>query len=150
MGYHTVRTPDFFCDTFQGPRQCGTQGLTQDRSAGFADGRQLLVRPLIRMALPQLLHQKTVRQYHEVHVPGLALAVAQLTVPHAQLLLAIPMKGFRACPTMPIHTHHTRYFPLDSVRHQNNLVCSPKTGLGGMRVSEAPWGQETNHEATHA
>jgi hypothetical protein len=29
------------------------------------------------------------------------------------------------------------------------LVCSPKTGPGGMRVSEALRGQETNHEATH-
>ena len=29
------------------------------------------------------------------------------------------------------------------------MVCSPKTGPGGMRVSEALRGQETNHEATH-
>jgi serine/threonine protein kinase len=29
------------------------------------------------------------------------------------------------------------------------VVCSPKTGPGGMRVSEALRGQETNHEATH-
>jgi hypothetical protein len=29
------------------------------------------------------------------------------------------------------------------------VTCSPKTGPGGMRVSEAPRGQETNHEATH-
>jgi hypothetical protein len=28
------------------------------------------------------------------------------------------------------------------------VVCSPKTGPGGMRVSEALRGQETNHEAT--
>ena len=31
---------------------------------------------------------------------------------------------------------------------QEVLVCSPKTGAGGMRVSEAPRGQETSHEAT--
>ena len=36
-------------------------------------------------------------------------------------------------------------FPNDT-----SVVCSPKTGPGGMRVSEAPRGQETNHEATHA
>ena len=30
-----------------------------------------------------------------------------------------------------------------------DMICSPKTGPGGMRVSEAPRGQETNHEATH-
>ena len=29
------------------------------------------------------------------------------------------------------------------------VTCSPKTGPGGMRVSEALRGQETNHEATH-
>jgi hypothetical protein len=29
------------------------------------------------------------------------------------------------------------------------VVCSPKTGPCGMRVSEAPRGQETNREATH-
>src|SRR5262245_32930406 len=29
------------------------------------------------------------------------------------------------------------------------LVCPPKTGPGGMRVSEAPRGQETTREATH-
>ena len=29
------------------------------------------------------------------------------------------------------------------------LVCSPKTGPGGMRVSEALRGQETNREASH-
>jgi transposase len=30
-----------------------------------------------------------------------------------------------------------------------HLTCSPKTGPGGMRVSEALRGQETNHEAAH-
>src|SRR5262245_56727306 len=29
------------------------------------------------------------------------------------------------------------------------VVCSPKTGSGGMRVSEALRGRETNDEATH-
>ncbi|HEX5271095.1 MAG TPA: DUF4058 family protein, partial [Gemmataceae bacterium] len=32
---------------------------------------------------------------------------------------------------------------------RNVVTCSPKTGPGGMRVSEAPRGRETNHEATH-
>src|SRR5262245_17478170 len=30
------------------------------------------------------------------------------------------------------------------------VACSPKSSPGGMRVSEALRGQETNHEATHA
>ncbi len=29
------------------------------------------------------------------------------------------------------------------------LTCSPKSGPGGMRVSEALRGRETNHEAAH-
>lgn len=35
-------------------------------------------------------------------------------------------------------------------RAQAHVVCSPKTGPGGMRVSDAPRGQETIDEATHA
>src|SRR4051812_7885145 len=72
------------------------------------------------MALPQLTHQQTVRQHHEVLVPGLALSCTQLTVPHAQLLLAIPMERLRACPTMPVHPHHPCHLPLDPVRYQND------------------------------
>src|SRR5437763_15529306 len=102
------------------PIQCSAERLAQDRPTGFADGRQLPERPFIRMALPQLSHQEAVRQHDEVHVPGLALAVTQLTSPHAQLLLAIPMKGLCACPTMPIGPHHPRYLPLNPVRHQHD------------------------------
>ena len=53
--------PGITAEAFHGPSQCLAQGLTQDRSTGFADGRQLPVRPLIRMALPQLPHQEAVR-----------------------------------------------------------------------------------------
>jgi hypothetical protein len=34
-------------------------------------------------------HEQTVHQQHEIHVPGLAFAAAQLTVAHAQALLAV-------------------------------------------------------------
>src|ERR1700683_3309350 len=63
------------------------------------------------MALLQLLHQETVRQHDEVHMPGLALGVTQLTVSHAQLLLAIPVEGLRAGPTMAVHPQNTTNFP---------------------------------------
>jgi hypothetical protein len=53
-------------------------------------------------------------------VPGLALVVTQLTVSHAQLLLAIPMKGFRARPTMPISPYDARHLPLNPIGHQND------------------------------
>src|SRR5438552_9085089 len=105
---------------FHGPGQRLAEGLSEDRSTGFADGRQLLERPLIRMALPQLSHQKAVRQHDEVHMPGLALAVAQLTVSHAQLLLAIPMKGLRAYPTMPVRPHDAAGLPAHPVGHQDD------------------------------
>ncbi len=69
---------------------------------------------------PQLTHQEAVRQHDEVRVPGLALTVTQLTIPQAQLLLAIPMKGLRACPATPIHTHDACDFPLHPVGHQDD------------------------------
>src|SRR5207237_8504000 len=86
----------------------------------FANGRQLPVRPFIRMALPQLAHQEAVRQHDEVGVPGLALTVTQLTIPQAQLLLALPMKGLRARPATPIHAHDACDFPLHPISHQDD------------------------------
>ena len=113
-------TPGTEREPFHGPVDRRAQGLGQDRPTGFANGRQLPVRPFIRMALPQLTHQEAVRQHDEVRVPGLALTVTQLTIPQAQLLLAIPMKGLRACPATPIHTHDACDFPLHPVGHQDD------------------------------
>src|ERR1700730_799414 len=53
-------------------------------------------------------------------MPCLALAIPQLTVSHAQLLLAIPMKSLRAGPTMPIGAHDARDLPLHPVGHQHD------------------------------
>ena len=52
-------------------------------------------------------------------MPGLALAVAQLTVSHAQLLLAVPMKGLRACPTITIRFQDPLRFPTHTVGDQD-------------------------------
>ena len=117
---HAICAPRFVTHVLDGPGQRLAQGFPEDRPTGFADGRQLLKRPFLRMALPQLFHQETVRQHDEVHVPGLALAITQLTVPHAQLLLAIPMKGLGACPAMAITAHDPMDFPLNSVRDQDD------------------------------
>ena len=76
MGHDPLHTPVTFLDVVDGPSQRRTERLFQHRSTGFADGRQLLVCPFIRMALPQLFHQETVRYHDQVHVPGLALAVS--------------------------------------------------------------------------
>lgn len=76
--------------------------------------------------LPELAHQKTVRRHNQEHVPCLALAIAWLTVTHAKLLLAVPMKGLRARPTLPVNTQYPVRFPGDPVRHQHLArACSP-------------------------
>src|SRR5690348_8759636 len=62
MGNHTVQTPGAFRDPLEGPGQRRPQRLPEYRPTGFADGRQLLEGPFIRMALPQLTHQQAVRQ----------------------------------------------------------------------------------------
>src|SRR3954447_6153670 len=120
MSHDPFSTPLEFRGVVHGPNQGLAQGLPCDRSTGLADGRQLLEGPFIRMALPQLFHQQTVRQHDEVHVPGLALAVTQLTVAHAQLLLAIPMKGLCARPTMPVGPYDPTGLPLDTIADQDN------------------------------
>jgi hypothetical protein len=65
-----------FPNLLNNPAKGGAERLAKHRSAGFADGLQTAERPFARTVLPQLTHEKTVRQHHQVHVPGLALAVA--------------------------------------------------------------------------
>ncbi len=78
-------------DLLDDPGQGGAERLVQHRSAGFADGLQTTESPCTRTVLPQLTHEQAVRRHHQVHVPGLALAIAKLTVSHAKLLLTVPM-----------------------------------------------------------
>ena len=101
------------------PGEGGAERLVQHRSAGFADGLQPTESPITRTVLPQLTHEQAVRQHHQVHVPGLALAVAKLTVSHAKLLLTVPMIGLRACPTMPIRPQDATHFPCRPVGDQD-------------------------------
>src|SRR5208337_3907253 len=86
------------------PGQSRAQALAEHRSTGFADGHQPMERPFTRTTQPQLTHQETVRQHDQVHVPCLALDITQLTIPEAELLLAVPMEGLRTCPAIPIHS----------------------------------------------
>src|SRR5712692_6700172 len=52
-------------------------------------------------------------------MPRLALTAAQLTITQAQMLLTVPMQGFRACPASSVPTQHPGYFPLGLIGKQN-------------------------------
>src|SRR5258708_37558978 len=93
------------------PRDRRSQGLPRHRPTGFADGHQPMERPLTRTALLQLAHEQTVRQHDQVHMPGLALDITQLTITQPELLLAVPMKGLRTRPTIPVHPHDPTHLP---------------------------------------
>jgi len=116
-----VIVPRLLGGLFNGPVYRAAQAFSQHRSTGFADGHQPAMSPFLRTALLELAHEQTVRQHDEVHVPGLALATAQLTGSHAQFLLAVPMKGLRSRPTIPIDFQNPHYFSTYTVGHQHFL-----------------------------
>ena len=66
-------------------------------STGFAAGQQRFVGPRTHPTLPQFGHQQTMRQQNEIKVPGLARAVAQLTISATHRLLAVALPGFSPC-----------------------------------------------------
>ena len=101
------------------PIKSRSHGLSRYRTTGFADGHQLTVSPFFRTVLPELGHEQSVRQHDQVHVPCLAPAVAQLTSSHAKLLLAVPMKGLRACPAIAINQQDPSDFPASAVGDQD-------------------------------
>src|SRR4026208_1582863 len=81
-----------------GPSQGLAQGFTRDAATGLADGRQANMSPIERTAVLQLAHQSGVHQDDEVHVPGLAHPVPELTRTHAQMLLPVTVKGLGSTP----------------------------------------------------
>src|SRR6516225_9347611 len=130
-----TKWPLLLCHLLDRPSQSRAQVLTEHCSTGFADCRQPMERPLTRTALPQLARQETIRQHDQVHVPGLALGITQLTVTEAELLLTVPMEGLRTCPAMPVHPHDATHLPGDSVGHQD---------LAGLVIVSIP---PENHDA---
>src|SRR3972149_1618015 len=106
-------------DFVDGPGERRPHGLAQHRPAGFADGRQPTERPFLRTALPELVHEQTVRQHDQVHVPCLAPAVPQLTITHAKFLLAVSMESLRARPAMAIDLPDPTDFPGYPVGHED-------------------------------
>jgi len=127
MSRNPFGRPVILSSSVNGPSDRLAQRLTQHRPTGFADGRQRRGRPLTRAALPQLSHEQTMHQQHEIHVPGLAFAAAQLTVAHAQEWLAVPMKGLRARPAMAVDAQGAGHFPEGTVgdQHFHRLLAIP-------------------------
>jgi hypothetical protein len=60
---------------------------------------------------------------------GLAHAVPELTLAHAEMLLPVPMESLRSCPALPIGLEHTINFPIRPIRDQE------LTGFGGSFLS---------------
>ena len=120
MCLDSLRLPAIQCRPLNRPRDRLAQGFAQDCPTGLADGRQRLGGPCPRTALAQLSHEQTVHQQHEVEMPRLALAAAQLTVAQAQMLLAVPMQGLRACPALPIAAQHPGDFPVGLIGNQES------------------------------
>ena len=103
MSLDTFTTPAVGPHAVESPRQRLAQRLSQHGTAGLPDSRQAFQCPRTRTALPQLAHQDAVRQEDHVQVAGLPLAVPELTIAHAQMLLAVPMEALGAAPAAPIH-----------------------------------------------
>jgi hypothetical protein len=67
----------------------------------------------------QLAGEQTIRHHDEIHVPGLALSVTQLTIAHAEFLFSVPVKGLRARPAITVHPQDSLHFPVGSIRDQD-------------------------------
>ena len=112
MSFDSIGEPAIQRCSLNRPRDGFPECLAQHGATGFADGRQRLGGPGTRTALAQLSHKQTMHQQHEVEMPRLALAAAQLTVAQAQVLLAVPMQGLRPCPPLPVAAQHAGHFPV--------------------------------------
>src|SRR5215212_5204582 len=91
------------------------QRFAEDQPTGFADGRQAHVRPVLRTVVSHLPHEGGIRQDDQMHVPGLAQAVSELTLTHAEMLLSVPMEGLCPCPAFPIRLEHAMDFPIGAI-----------------------------------
>src|SRR6266542_2793471 len=106
-------------DLLDHPGDRFSQGLAKHGATGLADGRQTCLSPFLRTVVPQLGHQGTVRQEYEIHMPRLALALPELTLAHAQMLLPVPMEGLRSCPAFAIRLEDAMHFPIGSIGNQD-------------------------------
>ena len=105
--------------TFNRPGERLPQGLARDSTAGLADGHQACVSPIEGAVVLHLAHQSGVRQGDEMHVPGLAHSVPELTLAHAQVLLPVPVKGLRPGPAPLVHLEDTMRLPVGAIGDEN-------------------------------
>lgn len=57
-------------------------------------------------------------------MPGLAIAVPELTLAHAEMLLPVPMDGRCPWPAMPIGWEDACEFPAGTIGHQHLVRCA--------------------------
>ena len=114
-----MRCPTIFLYAIDHPGDCLTQRFSTYRTTGLPDGRQAFERPRTRTALPHLMHEQAVRQEDQIHVAGLPEAFPQLTVTHAQLLLAVPVEALRASPAASIRDEDATNLPVCSIAHKH-------------------------------
>ena len=119
MDFNTLKIPAVILDPVDHPGDRIAEGFSQHRHTGLAYGRQAFLCPLTRTALPQLVHQNAMRQEDHVQVPGLAPAVPELTVAHAQMLLAVPMEALCASPAATINPQYPRNLPMGAIADEN-------------------------------
>ena len=122
---------------FDDPGNRLAQRLSQHSGAGLPDGRQAFECPVPRTALPQLTHQDAVRQEYHVPMAGLPLAIPELTVAHAQMLLAVPMEALGASPAAPVNAENTADLPIGSVADQDTVPGDGRVDKGGDRCDRA-------------
>src|SRR5262249_17853700 len=71
-----------------------------------------------------LAHQGAGGQEHEIHMPGLALAIPELTITHTQMLLPVPIKGLRDSPALAIGLQDAMDLPVGAIGNQDfDWVC---------------------------
>ena len=105
--------------TVHHPRDRITQRFLEHRSAGLANGLEAFECPITHTTLPQLSHQHAVRQEDQIHMAGLAKAIPELTIAHAQMLLAVSMKALCPTPATPINSQDTCHVPHRSITDEH-------------------------------
>ena len=107
-------------------------GFAHDEPTRFANGRQANMRPVNGAVMLQMAHQSGVHQEDQIHVPGLALAISELAIAHAQMLL--PVESCRRRPAAVRHGHIGVYKQTQKGRNYIGVVVP--VGIMSVRQME--------------